>query len=148
MKKMAAFSLALVLSAALSTTAFAADDVRSVTVETHIAPNYIVTIPASTTVDFNKVDTDFGEIKLTAAQLDPGKKVKVALSASGTLKNSKDNNKTLAYQILNGDTAFKSATYEKVGDSTALTIHIAKADWNAAYAGDYADTVTFTISYE
>lgn len=148
MKKMAAFSLALVLSAALSTTAFAADDARSVTVETHIAPNYIVTIPASTTVDFNKVDTDFGEIKLTAAQLDPGKKVKVALSASGELENKADASKTLTYEIQAAGQKFTSATYTTAGKSTALTIHIAQDAWNKAYAGDYADTVTFTISYE
>lgn len=159
MKKLAAFTLALALSAALSTTAFAAEtsneithksnpQTADVTVTTKISPTYTVTIPANTTVDFNKVDTSFGEIKLTAAQLDPGKSVEVALSASGTLKNSKDNRKTLAYQILDGDAAFTSATYKMAGQSTALTIHIAQHDWNAAYAGDYADTVTFTISYQ
>ena len=72
----------------------------------------------------------------------------VTLSASGTLKNSKDNRKTLAYQIQDGTTAFTSATYKMAGQSTALTIHIEQKDWNAAYAGDYADTVTFTISYQ
>ena len=148
MKKPAAFTLALALSAALSTTAFADDDNRMVQVTAHIDPTYTVTIPANTTVNFNAVDTSFGAIKLTAAQLDPGKSVKVALSASGTLKNAADTNKTLPYKIRNGDAAFTSAAYTTAGQSTALTIHIAQEEWNKAYAGNYADTVTFTISYQ
>ena len=148
MKKLVSFALMLALSAALSATAFADDDNRSVEVKTHIDPTYTVTIPANTTVTFNAEDTSFGKIELTKAQLDPGKKVNVTLSASGTLKNSKDNRKTLAYQIQDGTTAFTSATYKMAGQSTALTIHIEQKDWNAAYAGDYADTVTVTISYQ
>ena len=148
MKKLVSFALMLALSAALSATAFADDDNRSVEVKTHIDPTYTVTITANTTVTFNAEDTSFGKIELTKAQLDPGKKVNVTLSASGTLKNSKDNRKTLAYQIQDGTTAFTSATYKMAGQSTALTIHIEQKDWNAAYAGDYADTVTFTISYQ
>lgn len=74
--------------------------------------------------------------------------MEVALSASGTLKNAKDNSRTLVYEIRNGNTKFTSASYEKAGESTALTIHIAQDDWNKAFAGDYTDTVTFTISYQ
>ena len=145
MKKLAVFTLALALSAAQSTTAVAADDSRKVA---HIDPTYTVTIPANTTVKFDAEDTSFGKIELTKAQFDPDKSVKVVLSASGTLKNAADTNKTLPYKILNGNTEFTSAAYTTAGDSTALTIHIAQADWNAAHAGDYAGTVTFTISYQ
>ena len=148
MKKLVVFTLALALSAALSTTAFAADDSRKVEVTAHIDPTYTVTIPANTTVKFDAEDTSFGKIELTKAQFDPDKSVKVVLSASGTLKNAADTNKTLPYKILNGNTEFTSAAYTTAGDSTALTIHIAQADWNAAHAGDYAGTVTFTISYQ
>lgn len=159
MKKLVSFALMLALSAALSATAFAAETSKEitdksdpqaadVTVTTKIAPTYTVTIPANTTVNFNAENTSFGKITLTKAQLDPGKKVEVALSASGKLKNKAASKETLAYKILNGTTAFTSATYEKAGDSTALTIHIAQEDWNKAYAGNYADTVTFTISYQ
>ena len=156
MKKLLCFTLTALLAAALAVPAFADTAVNqdssekkaSTTVEFKIDPTYTVTIPANTTVNFNAVDTSFGEIKLTAAQLDPGKSVKVALSASGTLKNSIDNSKILAYQIQDGDAAFTSATYTTAGQSTALTIHIAQEAWNTAYAGNYADTVTFTISYQ
>ena len=140
MKKYLSFALAAALSAAFCATAFAAEDNRQVEVKTHIAPTYNVTIPAE--------DTSFGAIKLTDAQLDPGKSVNVTLKSSGTLKNKNDTSKMLAYTIRSGENAFTSASYTKAGESTALTIHIAKDDWAKAYAGDYADTVEFTISYK
>lgn len=148
MKKYLSFALAAALSAAFCATAFAAEDNRQVEVKTHIDPTYTVEIPANTTVVFGDVDTPFGAIKLTAAQLDPGKSVNVTLKSSGTLKNKNDTSKMLAYTIRSGESAFTSASYKKAGESTALTIHIAKDDWAKAYAGDYADTVEFTISYK
>lgn len=148
MKKYLSFALAAALSAAFCATAFAAEDNRQVEVKTHIAPTYTVEIPANTTVVFGDVDTPFGAIKLTAAQLDPGKSVNVTLKSSGTLKNKNDTSKMLAYTIRSGESAFTSASYKKAGESTALTIHIAKDDWTNAYAGDYTDTVEFTISYK
>lgn len=148
MKKYLSFALAAALSAAFCATTFAAEDNRQVKVETHIDPTYTVTIPANTTVRFEDEDTSFGAIKLTAAQLDPGKSVNVTLKSSGTLKNKNDTSKMLAYTIRSGESAFTSASYKKAGESTALTIHIAKDDWAKAYAGDYTDTVEFTISYK
>lgn len=148
MKKYLSFALAAALSTAFCATAFAAEDNRQVKVETHIAPTYTVEIPANTTVVFGDVDTPFGAIKLTAAQLDPGKSVNVTLKSRGTLKNKNDTSKMLAYTIRSGESAFTSASYTTAGESTALTIHIAKDDWTNAYAGDYADTVEFTISYK
>lgn len=148
MKKYLSFALAAALSAAFCATAFAAEDNRQVEVKTHIDPTYTVEIPANTTVVFGDVDTPFGAIKLTAAQLDPGKSVNVTLKSSGTLKNKNDTSKMLAYTIRSGESAFTSASYTKAGESTALTIHIEKDDWAKAYAGDYTDTVEFTISYK
>lgn len=148
MKKYVSFALAAALSAAFCATAFAAEDNRPVEVKTHIDPTYTVTIPANTTVVSKTEDTPFGAITLTAAQLDPGKSVNVTLASSGTLKNKSDTSKQLAYTILSGKSAFTSASYTKAGESTALTIHITEADWANAYAGDYTDTVEFTISYK
>ena len=134
MKKYLSFALAAALSAAFCATAFAAED--------------NVTIPANTTVISKAENTSFGAITLTDAQLDPGKSVNVTLKSSGTLKNKNDTSKMLAYTIRSGESAFTSASYKTAGESTALTIHIAKDDWAKAYAGDYADTVEFTISYK
>ena len=80
--------------------------------------------------------------------IDPGYAVKVELNASGTLKNQADNTKTIAYTVndTNGD-AFTVGTYTTAGDKTDLTIDITQEAWNAAFAGQYSDTVTFTVSY-
>lgn len=57
----------------------------------------------------------------------------------------------IPYQILGAEEAgagpFTSAQYTKAGEETPLTIAIKKEDWKKAVAGEYADTVTFTISY-
>ena len=147
MKKLTALVLVIVLSLSLSVTAFAADN-RNTTITTSISPTYTVTIPANTNVTFNTLSTSFGAVTLTAAQIDPGYAVKVELNASGTLKNQADATKTIAYTVndANGD-AFTVGTYTTAGDKTDLTIDITQAAWNAAFAGQYSDTVTFTVSY-
>ena len=66
-----------------------------------------------------------------------------------SLENSIDATKVIPYTIKDSEgAAFTSATYLTEGDKTELSIHITADDWNAAYAGDYSDTVTFTVSYE
>lgn len=147
MKKLTALVLVIVLSLSLSVTAFAADN-RNTTITASINPTYTVTIPANTNVTFNTLSTSFGAVTLTAAQIDPGYAVKVELNASGTLKNQADATKTIAYTVndANGD-AFTVGTYTTAGDKTDLTIDITQAAWNAAFAGRYSDTVTFTVSY-
>lgn len=146
MKKLTALVLIIVLTLSLSVTVFAADN-RDTTITTSIAPTYTVTIPANTNVTFNTLSTSFGSVKLTAAQIDPGYAVKVELTASGTLKNQADSTKTIAYTIKDANGAFTSAQYTTAGDKTDLTIDITQAAWNAAFAGQYSDTVTFTVSY-
>lgn len=125
----------------------------STEITTQIEPAYIVTIPADTSVDFNTVNTNFGTVTLTKAQLEPNKCIKVTMSASGELKNSADTGKVLPYTIFEGkadavtDTVFTSAELATVGDKTDLTITITADDWNNAYAGSYSDTVLFSIEY-
>lgn len=155
MNKFLALVLALALALPLSVTAFATEinqdsDPKEADVEvtTTIQPTYTVTIPEDVQVTFNETSTDFGTIELTAAQIDPDHAVTVTLSASGTLKNRADKTKTIAYTVNSADGVFTSAKYQNKGDSTALTIDITQAAWDAAYAGTYSDTVTFTIAYE
>ena len=78
----------------------------------------------------------------------------MTLTTDNKLENKADETKTLAYTIFEGkaeavtDTVFAEAYYQTVGDKTDLTVNIKQDDWNKAYAGEYSDTVTFTISYE
>lgn len=159
MKKILSLGLALALALPLSVSALAttvevnqndvangSKDVKA-EITTSISPTYSVSIPGNLSVDFNTASTAFGTIKLTAAQIDPHYAVQVALDASGTLINGADPTKTIAYAIKAGDAAFEKATYETKGDSTDLTVEITQDAWDAAFAGDYSDTVTFTISY-
>ena len=150
MKKVFAVLLTLALLMSLSITALAENTIGGdADITTSIAPTYTVTIPADVNVQFNATETDFGVIEVTASQIHPDKCIKVALTTDGELNNAIDNTKVIPYVIKDGEgNAFTSATYLTEGDMTALSIHITADDWNAAYAGDYADTVTFTVSYE
>ena len=150
MKKLFAAVLAFALLMSLSVTAFAANTTGGeADITTSIDPTYTVTIPADVNVQFNATETDFGTIEVTASQIHPDKCIKVALTSDGKLENSIDTTKVIPYAIKDGAGAdFTSATYLTEGDKTELSIHITADDWNAAYAGDYSDTVTFTVSYE
>lgn len=154
MKKIISFALAATMALSASATAFAAEITQdsdpkttNATITTSIAPTYTVTIPADVDVAFNATATDFGSIEVTAAQLDPDKCIKVELASDGNLENLVDNTKVIPYTVTSGETAFTSATYLATGEKTDLTINITADDWNKAYAGDYSDTVTFTVSY-
>lgn len=154
MKKTIALLLTLALALSLAVTAFATEiDQDSspkradVKVTTSIAPTYTVTIPDNVQVAFNNTSTEFGEVRLISARLDSGYAVKVTLKASGELVNEADETKTIAYTVNSADGPFSSGIYQNIGDGDALTIDITQAAWDAAYAGNYSDTVTFTISY-
>ena len=150
MKKLFAIVLTFALLMSLSVTAFAANTTGGdADITTSIAPTYTVTIPADVNVQFNATETAFGAIEVTASQIHPNKCIKVALTTDGELNNAIDNTKVIPYAIKDSTgAAFISATYLTEGDKTELSIHITADDWNAAYAGEYADTVTFTVSYE
>lgn len=150
MKKIFALILTVVTLATMSVTAFAANTTGGeADITTSIEPTYTVTIPANTNVNFNATETAFGAIEVTASQIHPNKCIKVELTSDGKLENSIDATKVIPYAIKDSEgAAFTSATYLTEGDKTELSIHITAEDWNAAYAGDYSDTVTFTVSYE
>ena len=150
MKKLFAVILAAALVMSLSTTAFATNTAGGeADITTSIAPTYTVTIPADVNVQFNATETAFGAIEVTASQIHPDKCIKVELTSDGKLENSIDATKVIPYTIKDSEgAAFTSATYLTEGDKTELSIHITANDWNAAYAGEYSDTVTFTITYE
>lgn len=158
MKKWLASLLALSLLAALSIPALAAEEIDqdgpqsgTAVITTSISPTYLVRIPDDTSVAFNATETSFGRIEVLSAQIEPGKQIRVALdTADGglALVNRSDERKTIPYTVRAGSEPFTSGVYTKAGEMTDLTIHIRQADWNTAYAGEYTDTVRFTVSYE
>ena len=99
----------------------------------------------------HETETSYGNIVVEQAQIEDGKCIQVSLLSDLNLKNSNNPKAVIPYQILAQDEAgsrpFTSAQYTKAGEETPLTIAIKKEDWKKAAAGEYADTVTFTISY-
>ena len=158
MKKLITLALALVMTASISVSAFAAtvdqNDAspknENVTVTTSIDPTYIVTIPGNTTVAYNNnkaTSTDFGTITADYVRLNPKKKIVVSVDADLTMKNADDKTKTIPYTITSGGKAFTSVDLLATGDSAALKIDITATAWSAACAGSYSDIVTFTVAY-
>lgn len=119
----------------------------STTVGVNVDPSYTVTIPANTKVEFNETDAVYGTIRVETAQLDRDKCIKVTLNSDRKLKEKDDPDKVIPYEILSQENPFTAAYYTEAGEETPLTIAITKENWNKAYAGTYADTVTFTVSY-
>lgn len=150
MKKLFALILAVMMVTTLSITAFATNTTGgNADITTSIQPTYTVDIPADINVNFNATKTAFGKISVSAAQIHPNKCISVSVTFDGKLKNSLDATKVIPYNIKDGNGVdFTSAKYLAKGDQTELYIHITQDDWNAAYAGEYSDTVTFNVSYQ
>ena len=172
MKKLLCFTLTALLAAALAVPAFA-DDTKTLNgsklsdtteVKFSVQPTYIVTIPA--TVELGKETAQDGtvtyekDLTLTAGnvRLNENEKLKVSLQSDYNLSV---NSTVLTYQLpytvtaktTNPDTN-KAVTAEdpqvatfvtNTADQT-VTLHFAAA--NPIYAGDYSDTVTFTLKVE
>ena len=72
---------------------------RQSTISVSIDPVYTVTIPANTTIERGEQSVKLGSVSLDNARLEPDKNVNVSVSASGKLKNSKDESKTRLWMV-------------------------------------------------
>ena len=165
MKKLLSLVLALALALSLSVTAFAEDHTidqnttlpatKDTTVEFNVAPTYTITIPGTVELDkktgTGTVTYDKDETITASAgvRLLNGQSIQVTLSA-GTdgFVLTTDQNAELEYtvtvnneEIQNGGTV---ATFGTSTDTQTSTLHFAADD--PEFAGQYSDTVTFTIS--
>ena len=152
MKKLFAVILAVALMATMSATAFAANTSEGSTeVSFNIDPTYTVTIPA--TVELNKVDTEGvvtyeNDYTLTAqagVRLKKGEYIEVTVASDFEMATQEG--ATLDYTITADGNAVANNGVVAEFDTDKLeqtaTIHIAAADPD--YAGEYKDTVTFTL---
>lgn len=159
MKKLFALILAVVMIATMSVTAFAAEigpganaSQGSTEVSLNVDPTYTVTIPA--TVELDKVDTDGvvtyeNDYTLTAqagVRLKKGEYIEVTVASD--FKMTTTEGATLEYGITANDTAVANdgivAEFDTDKSQQTATIHIAANDPD--YAGEYKDTVTFTVA--
>lgn len=159
MKKLFALILAVVMIATMSVTAFASEigpganaSQGSTEVSFNVDPTYTVTIPA--TVELDKVDTDGvvtyeNDYTLTAqagVRLKKGEYIEVTVASD--FKMTTTEGATLEYGITANDTAVANdgivAEFDTDKSQQTATIHIAANDPD--YAGEYKDTVTFTVA--
>ena len=161
MKKLIGVLLIVALLATMSVTALAADitpDTAPKTGDTavtfNIDPTYSVTIPA--TVELDKVVASDGTITyekdmtITASdvRLEEDQKVEVTLTSDFKLDTADSATYKLDYTVtVDGDAVANNGVVAAFGTDTAEqseTLHFVAG--NPTYAGDYSDTVTFTIS--
>ena len=159
MKKLFALILAVVMIATMSVTAFAAEigpeanaSQGSTEVSFNVDPTYTVTIPA--TVELKKVDTEGvityeNDYTLTAeagVRLKKNEYIEVTVASDFIMTTTEG--ATLEYGITANDTAVANdgivAEFDTNKSQQTTTIHIAANDPD--YAGEYKDTVTFTVA--
>ncbi len=159
MKKLFALILTVAMLATMSVTAFAAEigtetnaSQGSTEVSFNVDPTYTVTIPA--TVALNKAEdngtvTYENDYTLTAqagVRLKKGEYIEVTVTSDFTMET--DEGAVLAYSITAGGNAVANngvvAEFDTDKAEQTATIHIAANDPD--YAGEYKDTVTFTVA--
>lgn len=116
-------------------------------VRTSCDPAYIVEIPADMQIPFGSVDTSLGVVSAKLMKIEANKAVYVTVeSANGSaLADDQGEQPAIPY----GLSGAEEIVFDEVNDPTefALNVHVEQSDWDAAYAGSYADTLTFTVNY-
>ena len=163
MKKLLCLTLTAVLAAALAAPAFAdtnvtqdsTDNTAKTTVQFNIDPTYTVTIPG--TVELGKEESNGKityekDLTLTAnnVRLNEGKSLQILLGSDFQLEiKDKPNFEKLPYTVTaDGNTVTSTnnlcATFGTNTAEQTVILHFAAE--NPKYAGDYTDTVTFTLA--
>ena len=152
MKKLMTILVAVAMLATLSVTALAANTTGgSAEIGFAVDPTYIVTIPATVTLekkDAEGVITYENDYTLTAdagLRLKKGEYIEVTVETDNEMTTAEG--ATLAYTITKDGEALENdvvATFTTDKEEQSSTIHIAAGDPD--YAGDYSDTVTFTLT--
>ena len=154
MKKLFALILTVVMIATMSVTAFAANTTGGSTeVSFNVAHTYTVTIPA--TVELAKetagdgtvtYENDYTIEAVAGVRLKKNECIEVTVASDFEMTTTEG--ATLAYSITAGGNAVGNngvvATFGTDKNAQSTTIHIAAADPD--YAGEYKDTVTFTVA--
>ena len=156
MKKLLALILVITLMATMSVTAFATDvttdgGTGSTDVYFGVDPTYTVTIPAK--VELQKIDTDGtityeNDYTITAeagVRLLKNEYIEVTVASDYVMETPQG--ATLAYTITKDNAALVNAVVATFNTNKAeqtSKIHIAAGDPD--FAGNYSDTVTFTLT--
>lgn len=152
MKKIITILLTVAMLATMAVPAFATNTTGgSAEIGFAVDPTYIVTIPATVTLDKKDAEgviTYENDYTLTAEaglRLKKGEYIEVTVATDNEMTTNEG--ATLAYTITKGGNALENdvvATFTTDKAEQSSTIHIAASDPD--YAGDYKDTVTFTLT--
>lgn len=116
-------------------------------VRTSCDPAYIVKIPADMQIPFGSVDTSLGVVSAKLMKIEANKAVYVTVESANdsVLADEQGEQPAIPY----GLSGAEEIVFDEVNDPTefALNVHVEQSDWDAAYAGSYADTLTFTVNY-
>lgn len=168
-KKALSILLALALCGAMSTTAFAADADTEIKPESdpktgntqvtfNVDPTYTITIPATVTLAKTDVDDTVkyigsGTLKANAGlRLLEDEKIEVRLTTCDyQLDTAASATYKLPYTVMAGDTEVTTAenlvaTFTTEDNATDQESLLTFTAGDPTYAGDYSDTVTFTIA--
>ena len=146
MKRVLALILALCLIC--GATAFAATLTPGNTsgdtiLTTTINETYTLTIPSTLNIAFNATETPL-ELTVSNYRLKAENMIRLSQSWDGTL-NSGSNSLSYSLKYNGADVSSNSNPVTFTGNGTVeLIVTIAQSAWNAAAAGEYTDTVTFT----
>ena len=152
MKKLITILLFVAMLATMAVPAFAANTTGgSAEIGFAVDPTYIVTIPATVTLDKKDAEgviTYENDYTLTAEaglRLKMGEYIEVTIATDNEMTTNEG--ATLAYTITKGGNALENdvvATFTTDKAEQSSTIHITAGDPD--FAGDYKDTVTFTLT--
>lgn len=157
MRKVFAGALAAALCCSLAIPVYATDISQdsekkegNTTLTTSKAATYLVMIPEAAQIVFDTEVNPIGDIIYQSGNLEPDAYVTVELSDQTPLVNSVDDQYTIEYEIQSDGVAFEKVIYNEetaAGSKMPLTANISGKEWDEAKAGDYAATLTFTVSY-
>ena len=136
--------LAVILALCLLCGAVVLAETKSTILTTEIDESYTIVIPATVDIDFEATSTNL-PVQVTALRTysegtvaNTVRKLAVEMTTDNKLTNANGDN--LAYTI------DKDAVYFTATGAQNFVIGITQANWNAAPAGTYTDTVTFAIA--
>ena len=158
MKKNLLILISLVFALVLCVTVFAASgdaavgsgsgeaDNNSLTLSVDIPTSYEFKIPADVTLEFGAEYTEIGTVTVSNVRLPADTELCISYNDSSSLK-TEDGMSEIPYEIQIGDhETAGDLFFMEDGESAALYVAIDKEAWDAAPAGSYSDTITFTAS--
>ena len=108
--------------------------------------SYVVYIPAEIPVDWGATEQD-ASYKVDCALLE-GSSVNVGVTAAQSQLANAGTESVIPYSIANGDTATFTGSCQQKTPDLLPTLEIAAASWNSIPVARYADTLTYTVTYD